>query len=1024
MNADDAKRPEIADARERARALGPRRSFIVQAPAGSGKTELLVRRYLRLLTTVERPEEILAITFTRKAAAEMKRRVLQGLASELAPGAVADLAPRLRVQTIDALCASLTRQMPVLARFGAQPEIVEDARELYDEAARRVLALEPANAAAERLLAHLDNNVDTARGLIAAMLARRDQWLRKTGGAPTRAELEAAFAAERARLVERAQVLLPDASVELAQELLTKAGGWRKKHKRAQSLEAGDADGSLLAALVALLALPPAGYTDSQWEALSAMLELLPRAVAQMMVVFAERGQADFTEIAQGAVRALGEPEAPTDLLLSLDVRVKHILVDEFQDTSISQWELLERLTAGWQLDDGRTVFAVGDPMQSIYRFREAEVGLFLYARHAGLGSVPLEPLRLATNFRSQAGIVDWVNATFPLVLPGAEDEISGAVPYSPSVAHHAAQDGNAVRWHLFDERADEAQRVVEIAQAARAESPPGSIAILVRNRGHLDHIVPALKAAGIRYRAVEIERLGEKQVVQDLYALARALAHPADRTAWLAVLRAPWCGLSPVQLAALVEGVRGTVWELMHDAARVANLDGDARSRLERVCTVLDAALAHRLRGNLRDRVEGAWLALGGPACCSDATELEDAEIFLDELAAEDEAGDLADHGALEESLAELYALPDMAAGADAIEIMTVHKAKGLEFGTVIMPGLDRTQRHGDPPLIIWKALTDDLLLLAPIREAGAAKDAAYEYVRNLEREAEDIEAGRLFYVAATRAASRLHLLGCIKRDDDGAAKPPARRSLLRKAWAVASAHVGAAPAPHAPRPAAPVPLPTFLRFAPGFALPALPPAAQWQAPAADEKDNEVIEFSWAGETARHVGTVVHRWLQRLADDALEGWTSARIEAMRPRIARELERHGVRPAECNDAAARVVRALAQTLNDERGRWLLGPRNDARSEYRVRRVVGAVLHSYVMDRVFRDDNGARWIADYKTSSHEGADVDAFLDRERVRYESQLARYAAALGEPRTKLGLYFPLLTGWREWELKEKGEG
>lgn len=1021
MSAGDKRQPAVADAHERERALDPRRSFIVQAPAGSGKTELLVQRYLRLVVTVERPEEILAITFTRKAAAEMKRRVLQGLPSILTAGRIADIAPRLRVQTIDALCASLTRQMPVLARFGAQPEIVEDARELYDEAARRVLALDPPNAPAERLLAHLDNNVDTACELIARMLARRDQWLRKTGGAPERAELEAAFAAERERLAARARALLPDASVVLAQELLTKAGGWRKKHKRAQSLREDDTDGSLLATLAALLALPPANYSDAQWEALSAMLELLPRAVAQMMVVFAERGQADFTEIAQGAVRALGEPDAPTDLLLSLDVRIKHILVDEFQDTSISQWELLERLTAGWQCDDnggdGRTVFAVGDPMQSIYRFREAEVGLFLHARHAGLGTVPLEPLRIATNFRSQAGIVDWVNSTFPQVLPGAEDEISGAVPYSPSVAHHAAQDGDAVSWHLFDERTDEARRIVEIVQAARAANPQGSIAILVRNRGHLDHIVPVLKRAGIRYRAVEIERLGEKQVVQDLYALTRALAHPADRTAWLAVLRAPWCGLAPAHLAVLVENTHGTVWESMHDSSRVAQLDDDARSRLERVRTALDAALAHRLRGNLRDRVEGVWLALGGPACCSDATELEDAEIFLDELASEDETGDLADHGALEESLEELFALPDMEAGADAVEIMTVHKAKGLEFDTVIMPGLDRTQRHGDPPLIIWKALADDLLLLAPIREAGTAKDNAYEYVRNLEREAEDIEAGRLFYVAATRAASRLHLLGCIKRDNDGVAKLPAKRSLLRKVWAVASAHVGAAPPQRMPDPAPLTPPQTFMRLAPGFAFPALPPAAQWQAPAAAQQENEVIEFSWAGETARHVGTVVHRWLQRFADDALEGWTPARVEAMRPQLARVLERRGVSPAECGDAAVRVVRALAQTLQDERGRWVLGPRADARSEYRVRSVVGTVLYSYAMDRVFRDADGRRWIVDYKTSSHEGADVDAFLDRERVRYEAQLARYASALGAaPGTMLGLYFPLLAGWREW--------
>ena len=111
----------VSDQAQRDLALDPRRSFIVQAPAGSGKTELLVKRYLVLLETVKQPEDVLAITFTKKAAAEMRKRVLAKL-----PHA-AELAHRLRIQTIDALCASLTRQMPVLARFGAQPEIVEDA---------------------------------------------------------------------------------------------------------------------------------------------------------------------------------------------------------------------------------------------------------------------------------------------------------------------------------------------------------------------------------------------------------------------------------------------------------------------------------------------------------------------------------------------------------------------------------------------------------------------------------------------------------------------------------------------------------------------------------------------------------------------------------------------------------------------------------------------------------------------------------------------------------------------------------
>src|SRR4051812_21103779 len=218
------------DAGERAAALDVRRSFIVQAPAGSGKTELLVQRYVKLLQSVHKPEEVLAITFTIKAAAEMRRRVLEKM-----PNA-AELAHRLRIQTIDALCMSLTRQMPVLAHFGAQPEIVEEeaARELYREAAARTLdALSPP---VERLLAHLDNNVAIATGLVAEMLESRDRWLRRTGEAPTRRELEAALLAERERLLKRARALDPRASEEFAREVLTKSLTWRKQSAAAQAL--------------------------------------------------------------------------------------------------------------------------------------------------------------------------------------------------------------------------------------------------------------------------------------------------------------------------------------------------------------------------------------------------------------------------------------------------------------------------------------------------------------------------------------------------------------------------------------------------------------------------------------------------------------------------------------------------------------------------------------------------------------------------------------------------------------------
>ena len=186
----------------------------------------------------------------------------------------------------------------------------------------------------------------------------------------------------------------------------------------------------------------------------------------------------------------------------------------------------------------------------------------------------------------------------------------------------------------------------------------------------------------------------------------------------------------------------------------------------------------------------------------------------------------------AFAESLEKLFAPPDLAAGDDAVQIMTVHKSKGLEFDTVIVPGLDRAPRANTAPLLMWKLLPQTGLLLAPIHAAGGVKDACYEYVRRMESAAEELESGRLLYVAATRAKSRLHLLGCIKRDDSGAAKQPVRRSLLRPLWPLAADQVAPAAAPAA-APAVLIPrAPMLSRFADGFDVPVSLFGASYVAP------------------------------------------------------------------------------------------------------------------------------------------------------------------------------------------------
>src|SRR5262249_42141041 len=152
-----------------------------------------------------------------------------------------------------------------------------------------------------------------------------------------------------------------------------------------------------------------------------------------------------------GALLALGNEGEPTDLMLALDYRIRHVLVDEFQDTSHSQFELLKRLTSGWEPGDGRTLFLVGDPMQSIYRFREADVALFVRAWNEGIGGVRLEPVALSANFRSDAGIVEWVNASFERIMPSEDDVTRGAVRYAPSHPVHP-HAGKAVHMHAFPE--------------------------------------------------------------------------------------------------------------------------------------------------------------------------------------------------------------------------------------------------------------------------------------------------------------------------------------------------------------------------------------------------------------------------------------------------------------------------------------------------------------------------------------------------------------------------------------------
>jgi ATP-dependent exoDNAse (exonuclease V) beta subunit len=1107
--------PEIPDKPQRERALDPSKSFIVRSPAGSGKTELLAQRFLRLLALVEQPESIVAITFTRKAAAEMRGRILDALHAaegpcpdsghkaltwELARRALEnDLShrwrirenpSRLRITTIDSFCLMLARRMPWMARFGAPPDIEEAPGELYREAARATLAqLESGEGwsdAVARLLDHLDNNLPAVEDLLVNMLSRREQWLGHVVTQTSRVELERALrlAVEqdlaRVKATLRADVAailipcaaeaasnlrasdpsnriaacvamssVPAATAEnlplwqgLADLLLTKNGRFRKRVDRNTGFPPGSPLKSDVAVLLESLQsrqdlaemwgevrhLPEPRYTDEQWSVLEALFQLLRLAAGSLMIAFREHRKVDFTAVAMAAIEALGSLDTPTDLAYSLDFRTEHILVDEFQDTSQLQFTLLRRLIDAWGADEPRSLFLVGDPMQSIYRFRQAEVGLFAGLFEKKLELASLEPLTLTVNFRSQANIVDWVNSTFPLILPEEPDFDRGAVSYSRSDAALSALGGPAVEVYPFagaDPHA-EAEQVLRIVQQTQADDPEGKTAILVRNRDHASATALTLRRAGLRFLAVDMNPLFSRPVVQDLWSLTRALLHPADRIAWLAILRAPWCGMTLTDLLALTADDGATsLWDLMQASQRLEALSVEGRARLERTRAALETAIGRRGRAPLRSWIEAAWLDLGGPACLREPADEEDAGAFFQLLEENDQGGDIPDFADFERQLAALYAEPDPTAG-DKLQILTMHKAKGLEFDTVIIPGLGRGPGRDGPRLLNWLVLpgrSEGALLLAPIKRSGTEHEPIAEYLQSFERRKQDYETGRLLYVAATRAKKRLHLLGHVSEKGN-----PRSGSLLDKLWHAVAQRFADLPPPKkqgdesldAERPPA-----VFRRLPLAWLRPDIPPGIACTGVQAIAGEQPAVAFEWVGDTLRHVGTLVHRIIEEIGREGLDAWNSGRIRRSRQRWETALTALGVPPAELPAAAMRVERALEAILADERGRWILTPRDSSRSEFPLTGVVAGGLVSGIVDRTFLDEAGVRWIIDFKTSMHEGGSVDVFLDNEQSRYRSQLERYAelfSHMEDAPIRLGLYFPLLSGWREWSWGGRG--
>lgn len=1127
------------DAKERRLALDLSRSFCIQAPAGSGKTELLTQRYLSLLAACDRPEEILAITFTRKAAAEMRNRILDSMAraNTLAPGALDGLpehdritlelaqqviardaqqqwqlfdnSTRLRISTIDSFNAFLCGQLPVVSELGIMPDILDDSGFLYEEAVLDLLAEvdsgTPLSADIAGLLAHVNNQWRMLSGLLCGMLGKRDQWLAnildiKAHPENARAileqtlqqlivqkldELAAAlspyladllpllqFAAENLKAqgntalskYEIDDSLPPQRAEclgqwqEISHLLLTNEHTVRKQLDKRNGFPApGNADNKtdkalykdMKDAMVALLQamadndnlvrlfeefrhLPEPHYPEQQWRVLENLTTVLPALVSHLALVFRKHGQADHTQVSIAALSALGHDEQPTDLALRLDYQLRHILVDEFQDTSTLQISLLEKLTHGWQPDDGRTLFIVGDGMQSCYGFRNANVGLFLAARDHGIGQVSLDSLQLTANFRSQAGIVDWVNRHFAPAFPPQDDIGRGGVSYSPAEPVHPAIAEAGVELLLLTAdceldsaraqlRLREADLIAEKIQALHRQHPDDSIALLVRTRSHLTDIIPALRRCDIAWNAANIDPLNSYPVVADLLMLLRALLNPADVTAWYALLRAPWLGLALAdihRISRYAQQQQVSVWQAMQSREHITALSGDARQILQRTVPILARAREQRRRLPLREWLEKTWLVLGGPATVNDSHYFASINHFFDLLQEYDEGGEISDIQRFEAKVAGQYA--DGLNPLAPLTIMTIHKAKGLEFDHVIIPGLERQPRPDDNPLLRWRehisTAGDPELVLCMPAQRGQERDPTYQHLKYEAALQQRLESTRLFYIGVTRAIKSACLVGSVL-SQESVLKAPDRNALLSALWPQletepsALAQLIQVSEQNAERVPETGSDDLVIRRLPPSWLPAEPFPFT---PTSPEETNEPVLPGTVHDNLaqRRMGDIIHECLCRTGEGRLDLTDKAAVDALAGQWRQLL-------APVTDDTETLIqeirRQLARCLDDEQFRWLLLEQHqDAACELSLSDYRFGRRRTAIVDRTFVDEDDVRWIIDFKSGNPVSDTAEeAFLDQEVFRYRPQLARYADlfhAMESREVRTALYFTAL--------------
>ena len=1112
---------QIPDYIEREACLNTSESYIVQAPAGSGKTTLLVSRFMRLLPLVKDPKSIVAITFTRKAAAEMRERILEDLKKENDSLIQAihkqdakygwnllQQPKQLQIKTIDSFTQQILNKTPATHKALVFP-CHENTSSFYKQAALLLLQQMQEDSAITKpmqtILTHYRFNQTSFINCISNLLQKRDQWydlpteflqahksitqehILEELTQITQAFLDKLTEEQKLTLVnllqcrntnllnettakqkQPSQPLITslkaeniEAFAELGDLFLTNHLTYRKsinkksgfppecKEEKAQwknIKEDFEKSPSITEQLKVFLTFPTHIQSNFHWKLADAIIAILPQAIEALRTVFSQNEHIDFTEAAICALEALGSEEDITDLLLSIDQNIQHLLIDEFQDTSPIQFKLFDRLLEGWYEGDGRTFFAVGDPMQSIYGFRDADLQLFMRVKSEGIANIRPTPIQLSSNFRSNEALINANNILFEKVFHNKSVITQSDITFAPST-HPFPQESYTTKTNentennenspmqiqCFSSHEQEIKWIINrIKQIQRASPQETSIAILVRKRKNLASIIEGLNQHQLAWQGEKIENLTESIVIEDLFTLSEAIYNPSNQTI-LTLLRTPFCGIElqdlliltskePEQLPHNAPSIFAStpIIARIMDKHFIKNLSSSGKIQVQKIADILKNCIEQRNSWSVQSTIRYAWLHLNAQIAYTEVhttTCIQHANAFLHQLE-NIQPTEIVEH--IIHLRSESIYLNFASNNTDLIQIMTIHNAKGLQFDHVFIPRIEESKsNNSSSALIIANNSLQRITIVAEAYEQPDDTIACYKWVKTLNKEKDAQELKRLLYVGATRAKHYTYLTGtateesvqqisstpkslldCIKTfiadtpSNIFEANKILSEQVLHDQDSVISNKKDTKANDALTKETKKYHFPlTTIRAS-------TPRVIQQTTTLLTPKHDQRIVAS----KEQQVGTVIHQILKALAEKPLPTFNEYYWKKIEPFWQIMLINNGMESEDTPNALVEIKACVQNIIKSDLGKWILDyqhPLSYTEKSFFYKEISSSMADGtaqrYIIDRCFLDkDEQTYWIIDYKHTHKPQKSIERFIQKQTSRYTQQLKQYANIL----------------------------